>query len=209
MAQRTLGLDVGTRSVKAVVVEGAYRGYTVLATARADVEQASGPEAPPLRERQAAAVKRLLAEAHLAFDSAVVALPGAPASQVITLPFVDPRRIDQTVGFEVESQIPFDLAEVVWDWQPLGTREGKTELLVSVVRKEEMGGLLAALAGAGVDPRVAAPPAPSYAPLFAAGAVAATPVRFVPAEGEPPPSDAPVAPAVAEAPGAEALLDVG
>src|SRR5690242_2709123 len=161
MAQRTLGLDVGARSVKAVVVEAAYRGYTVLATARADVEPAAGPEAPALRDRQADALKRLLAEAHLVFDNAVVALPGAPASHVITLPFVDPRRIDQTVGFEVESQIPFDLTEVVWDWQPLGTRDGKTELLVSVVRKEEMASLLAALAGAGVDPRVAAPPAPS------------------------------------------------
>jgi general secretion pathway protein L len=209
MAQRTLGLDVGARSVKAVVVEAAYRGYTVLATARADVEPAAGPDAPALRDRQADALKRLLAEAHLVFDNAVVALPGAPASHVITLPFVDPRRIDQTVGFEVESQIPFDLTEVVWDWQPLGTRDGKTELLVSVVRKEEMASLLAALAGAGVDPRVAAPPAPSYAPLFAAGAVAAAPVR-APMEGEPSPAgDAPAAEAVAESTGAEALLDVG
>ena len=74
------------------------------------------------------------------------------ASHVVTLPFSDPRRIEQTVGFEVESQIPFDLSEVVWDWQPLGVRDGKTELYVSVVRKDEMAGLLGALGGAGVVP---------------------------------------------------------
>jgi general secretion pathway protein L len=212
MAQRILGLDVGARSVKAVLVESAYRGYTVLGTARAAVEPATGPEAPPLRDRQADAVKRLVAEAHFAFDTTVVSLPGAPASHVITLPFVDPRRIDQTVGFEVESQTPFDLSEVVWDWQLLGTREGKSDLLVSVVRKEEMSGLLVALAGAGIDPRIAAPPAPAYAPLFAAGAIAApapaAPEGPAAAEGVGAVAPADAAPEIPAA-GAEAVLDVG
>src|SRR5690242_12378798 len=125
MAQRILGLDVGERTVKAVLATSAYRGYTVLATARAPVPPPSGGEAPaPLRERQAEAVRALLADAHLAFESAIVALPGPSVSHVLSLPFSDPRRIEQTVGFEVESQIPFDLADVVWDWQPLAVREG-------------------------------------------------------------------------------------
>src|SRR5919206_918524 len=117
MAQRILGLDVGERSVKGVLVTSAYRGYTVLATARAPVPAPSGEAPASLRERQAEAVKSLLAEAHLAFDTAIVALPGPSVSHVLSLPFSDPRRIEQTVGFEVESQIPFDLADVVWDWQ--------------------------------------------------------------------------------------------
>src|SRR5918912_2644153 len=134
MAQRILGLDVGERSVKAVLVASAYRGYTVLATARAPVPAASGEAPAPLRERQAQAVKALLEDAHLVFDTALVALPGPSVSHVLSLPFSDPRRIEQTVGFEVESQIPFDLSEVVWDWQPLSVGEGKSELFVAVAR---------------------------------------------------------------------------
>jgi general secretion pathway protein L len=207
MAQRILGLDIGTRSVKAVLVESAYRGFTVSATARAPVPDAAGADAPPLGDRQAEAVKALLADGALAFDTAIVALPGASASHVLTLPFTDPRRIEQTVGFEVESQIPFDLSEVVWDWQQLGVREGKSELFVAVVRKQEMASLLAGLAGAGIDPRVVTAPGPAYAALFAAGAVAppAAPSPRpdeIAAEGEP-------AVTTAVPQGADAILDLG
>jgi general secretion pathway protein L len=132
MAQRILGLDLGAHAVKAVLVESTFRGFVVAGTARAPVAASEGDASPA---RWTAAVKALLAESGLSFDSAVVALPGAGASSLtVTLPFADPRRIEQTIGFEVEGQIPFDLADVAWDWQPLSVRDGKTDLLVSVVR---------------------------------------------------------------------------
>jgi general secretion pathway protein L len=185
MAQKILGLDLGAHAVKAVLLESAYRGFTVLDTAR---EAVPAGEAP-LRERQAGVVRDLLAARGWRPDSTVVAFPGAGlSSHVVTLPFTDPRRIEQTLPFEVEGIIPFDLADVAWDWQPLGTRDGKSDLYVGVVRREELEGLLAALAGAGLDPRAVVPAAPAYAALFAAGAVGA---------GE------------AEASAAEVLLDVG
>jgi general secretion pathway protein L len=187
MAQRILGLDLGAHVVKAVLVESTFRGFAVSATARVPLP---GGDAP-LPERHAEAVRTLLRDARLAFDSAVVAFPGAGLSSVaVTLPFTDPRRIEQTVGFEIEGQIPFDLADVAWDWQPLGTRDGKTDLLVAVTRKEELAALVAALGRAGVDPRAVLPAAPAYASLLATGAVA-------------PPS------APADGPPIEALVDVG
>jgi general secretion pathway protein L len=204
MAQRILGLDLGAHAVKAVLVESTFRGFAVLGTARAPL--AAEGEAPPAA-RQAAAVQALLSGSGFGFDTAVVALPGSGVSSLaVTLPFVDPRRIEQTIGFEVEGQIPFDLADVAWDWQPLATRDGKTDLLVAVVRKEELAALVAALGEAGVDPRAVVPAGPAYASLFAAGAVAAAPAPAggaPPAEGAPPPAEG------APATGAEALVDVG
>jgi general secretion pathway protein L len=212
MAQRILGLDLGAHAVKAVLVESTFRGFAVAGAARAPVSSAEGDPSPG---RWGAAVKALLAETGFSFDSAVVALPGAGASSLaVTLPFADARRIEQTVGFEVEGQIPFDLADVAWDWQPLAVRDGKTELLVSVVRKEELAALLAALGEAGVDPRVVVPAGPAYAALFASGAVApasapAGTAAAPPAEGAPAPA-AEGAPAAGGVPaGAEALVDVG
>jgi general secretion pathway protein L len=71
----------------------------------------------------------------------------------------------------VEGQIPFDLAEVAWDWQVLESREGRTDLYVGVVRRDEMRALLELLAGMGVDPQVVVPAGPAYAALLAAGAL--------------------------------------
>ena len=198
MAQRILGLDIGAASVKAVVVESTYRSWMVTESGRTPVPpDAEG--APPLRERQIEAVKDLLADPRFAFDTAMVALPGPSASHLVALPFSDPRRIEQTIGFEVEGQIPFDLAEVAWDWQLLRSGDEKSELLVAVVRKEELAGLLAGLAGLGVDPRAVLPPGPAYAALFGAGALAG--------EADVEPDLEPGEDAGAEA--ADAVLDVG
>ncbi|HZZ85722.1 MAG TPA: pilus assembly protein PilM [Anaeromyxobacteraceae bacterium] len=196
MAQQILGLDIGATEVRAVLLEGSFRGQAVTAAAAAPIAPAAeGAEAPDLLARQAEAVKALLAEQGWTFDTALVALPGAAAStHTLTLPFTDLRRIEQTIGFEVEGQIPFDLALAAWDWQPLEQREGRTDLLVAVARHEQLGGLLAALAGAGVDPRAVLPPAVAYASLFS-GALNPAPGETVPwAEGAPsgeqPPSPA-------------------
>ncbi len=198
MAQRILGLDLGAHAVKAVLVESTFRGFAVVGTAQVPV--AAGGDLP-LPARHAAAVKALLAESGLAFDSAVVALPGSGVSSVVvTLPFTDPRRIEQTVGFEIEGQIPFDLAEVAWDWQPLAARDGKTDLLVAVTRKEELAAVVSALGEVGVDPRAVLPAAPAYASLFALGAIAPLPPPAPAAEGAGP-AEGP--------PPAEALVDVG
>jgi general secretion pathway protein L len=185
MAQHILGLDIDDGAVRAVLLESTYRGYVVRDARQAPVPAPLEGDATPLRERQGEAIKALLGG--VAFDTAIVALPGASALHHVSLPFSDLRRIEQTVGFEVEAQIPFDLAEVAWDWQPLQLSESKGELLVAVAKREELSGLLASLAGAGVDPRAVLPPGPAYASLFDLGAVAGG----------------------ADAPIAQAVLDVG
>ena len=202
MAQRILGLDLGASAVKAVLVESTFRGWTVIDAARARSARAlpGRPGTPPRSGRSSRPAAGRPTSRWCAF-------PGtAGSTSVVTLPFTDPRRIEQTVGFEVEGQIPFDLADVPWDWQSLGVHDGKTELLVAVVRKDEVAALLAALAEVDIDPRAVVPPGPVYASLAAAGALAARrrppsrPVRGrrpPPARRRPPPR--PPAPAAAPA----------
>ena len=226
MAQRILGLDLGATAVKGVLLESAYRSWSVVdaaavpllpaavslpaagGTTAAEISPAaehpaggSVSAAPPETnsasesarglERHAAAVSALLSGRGWKFDLAVVAFPGAAvSSHAVTLPFTDPRRIAEAVGFELEGQLPFELAQVAWDWQVLGTRDGKSDLLVTVVRKAELSALLAALAGAAVDPRAVVPAGVALATLPPSGAL------------PPPPEDG-------DAAGAEAILDVG
>ncbi|MBI5068510.1 MAG: pilus assembly protein PilM [Deltaproteobacteria bacterium] len=218
MAQHILGLDIGASRVKGVLLESSYRGFTVVDAAAEPVAPAAAGAEEPLRQRQVQALQRLLAARGWHVETAIAAFPGVAAAQVVTLPFSDPRRIEQTIGFEVEAQIPFDLAEVAWDWQPLSSTAEQSELLVGVVKKEELSGLLADLAGAGIDPRAVVPAGPAYASLWATAAIAPLASAAAPAEPEPPPAEgtptpavpaaAPAASAPAPAP-AEVLLDLG
>jgi general secretion pathway protein L len=188
MAQRILGIDLGAYAVKAVLLESTYRGFAVLDHGAALVAGGEGS----LLERQVEALRGLLAERGWRFVEAVAALPGVGATSLVTLPFTDPRRIEQTVPFEVEGQIPYDLSAVAWDWQLLGTRDGKSDLFVGLSRREELSALLSALLPLGIDPRAVLPPGPAYAALLATFATG------VPSPPEP-----------GEDPGAEVVVDIG
>lgn len=179
---RILGLDIGARSVKALLLESNLRGFVVRGFSEARLDGEGG---------LAAALASLQAEKHLTADQVVVALPGASvATHQLTLPFTDPRRIEATIAFEVEGQLPYDLTEAVFDYQILGNRDGKADILVGAVRREELEKLLATLTAAGVDPRVVTTSALAYQSLLAAGLTGYT--------GAPPRDD-----------GAEAVVDIG
>src|SRR5260370_35116493 len=91
-------------------------------------------------------------------DSVAVALPGSMvATHLVTLPFTDPKRIEQVLPAEVEGAIPFDLADVVWDYAILGQAVGKTDGLVGIVQKAVLKRHLNALAAARIAPSVATP----------------------------------------------------
>jgi len=158
---RILGLDLGSYSVKGVVHEAALRASQVRAFA--EVRRPEGDRAEGLK----AALKELLANPALHADQVLVSLPGpGVATHQVQLPFIDPKRIEATIGFEVESQLPFDLAEAVFDYQVATQRDKKSDLLVGVIRKDELRQLLALLAELGLDPRVVTHPAVAYQGLF-------------------------------------------
>ncbi len=148
---RVLGLDLGSHSIKAVVVETAYRGQP-------QVRQVVTAPVPAEGERDArlkAGLAKLLEQGPLQVDSVVAAFPGTGlATHPIALPFSDPKKIESTLAFEVESQLPYDLDEAVFDHQLWQTDEKGTQLLVGVARKTEFKAVLDALSEAKLDPRV-------------------------------------------------------
>jgi general secretion pathway protein L len=171
MAQKILGLDIGAHSVKGLVLEGTLRGYTVVR--QLSVPRPPAPPAPPPVEGQPApeppdtlvpAVQSLMAQlVDVQVDGVAVSLPGAQAATpLLALPFVDPRKIESTLPFEVEGVIPLDIDEVFYDHQVLAQKDGRSELLVGVARKEDVLALMARLSEAGVDPRVITLPGLAY-----------------------------------------------
>jgi general secretion pathway protein L len=115
--------------IKGLVLETTLRGAQVKGWAEVKVPQ-EGERVDRLR----VAIPQLLAKG-LAADQIVIALPGLGlATHQIALPFTDPKRIESTVGFEVEAQLPFDLAEAVFDYQVVSGDEKGSQLLVGVAQ---------------------------------------------------------------------------
>lgn len=154
MAQITVGLDIGTTSIKGVRVARGLRGASLLDHFSHPI--ASEPSRG-LRERQEAALRALAAEGRLkGGDKWVVSVATTDVSlRELELPFTDPRKIDQIVPYEVEGQIPFDLANVVVDpiFLERGGQGGKSRLLVACLPKSVLQDLLSLLGEVGIDPQ--------------------------------------------------------
>ncbi len=162
---RVLGLDLGSYSVKAVVLETNLRGYSTRAFATVRTAEGAGP----LVDRIRAALPELFAKGPFAADTVVVSLPGPSlATHQLALPFSDQKKIEAALAFEVESQLPFDLSEAVWDYQTASVDDKGTQLMVGVVKKAELETLLASLKDAKVDPKIITHPGLVYQNILSA-----------------------------------------
>ncbi len=173
MALRILGIDLGTHAVKVAELRSSFRSLELVSLQRARVASADPYRGATLDEQLAALAS--LGQGGPRPDVVVVSLPGAgAATHRLSFPFADPRRLEQTLGFEVEGQILFDLADVRYDYEVLSQRSGRgnlparTEVLVGVIRREIVSALLTGLNAQGLD-RASDPAGPRLAAIAAAG----------------------------------------
>lgn len=146
MPNRTLALAVGGDTLRAALVESTLRAQRVLGFYAA-------PRTPG---GDLATDLRALTAAHdLHWDEVVSALPGELVThRILTLPFRDRKRLDRTMPFELESHLPFEIDDAVVDYQVLGTDGEAAVVLAALAPKAVVRDHLAALAAAGIDPRV-------------------------------------------------------
>ncbi len=160
---RILGIDLGSYSAKAVLVESTMR--SVQLRGYGAVRRGEGTAIEALR----AALEPLFPPHAPRADQVMVCLPGPSlVTHSLTLPFTDTKQIEAALSFEVESLLPFDLSEAVYDYQIVGQQDQKSTLLVGVVRKEELRRLLDDLKQLELDPRVVTHPAAAYRNLIIA-----------------------------------------
>jgi general secretion pathway protein L len=154
MAHTIVGIDLGSHAVKFALVEAGFRQSRAL---EFFAEPVVAGEAP-LAERQGEALRRGLER--LGREATLyLAMPGELLTlRVLDLPFSDPRKIEQVVGYELEGQIVNPLSEMVFDHHVLDAPgpEG-TAVMAVAARIEDVGALLADLGVYGLDPRALYP----------------------------------------------------
>ncbi len=147
MPNHTLALDVGPHTLRAALVERTLRSQRVLGLY-------AHPRAPG--GDLAGDLRALAAHHGIVWDEVVSVLPGDLVThRILALPFHDRKRLEQTVPFELEAHLPFELDDTVIDFQVLGTNDdGTSHVLAVSAPKAAVRDHLAALAAAGIDPRL-------------------------------------------------------
>ena len=149
MSHTICGIDLGAFSIMLVMLEVGFRQTHL----RGLLETAVPGGDAPLLVRQAEAIQdafsRVSAEA-----TPYLALPGDMLSmRLLDLPFADPRKIDQVVGYELEGQIVHALDDVVFDHMVVRAGEAGSTVLAVAAKRDEIAQYLAGLEAHGTEPR--------------------------------------------------------
>jgi type IV pilus assembly protein PilM len=142
-AKSFLAVDFGAGSLKLATFEINEAGVLCLK----DFKQKSlGPEGAAEATRETVLLKVLretLAETGAAARNINVCAPGFQVfSKFVKLPPVDAGKVTQIIQYEAQQNVPFPLAEVVWDYQILGSSStGELEVLLVAIKSEIVEGL--------------------------------------------------------------------
>jgi general secretion pathway protein L len=133
-----VGIDIGTTAIKVAVLRTAYRKMQLVALGSCDVALAgSVPDA--IRGAMSAA----MGEKVTAGDGIATAVPGAlGAFRQLTLPQSAQKQLAEVLPFELESLVPFDMADAVYDFRIMtrteATPEGQIPLFAAICRTEDV-----------------------------------------------------------------------
>lgn len=88
-------------------------------------------------------LKETLAEGHFKAKNVNVCAPGFQVfSKFVKLPPVDANKVTQIIQYEAQQNVPFPLAEVVWDYQIMGSSGGgELEVLLVAIKSDIVEGL--------------------------------------------------------------------
>src|SRR2546430_2089969 len=152
------GIDLGQCALKALRVQEI--DGQVVATAFDYVEYPkilSQPDADPdqlIRE----ALNTFLSRNTLRGDTVAISVPGQSGlARFVKLPPVEEKKIVDIVKFEAKQQIPFNLDEVVWDFQKIGSGQVTdgfamdTEIGLFAMKRDLIGRALQHFVDLGVD----------------------------------------------------------
>ncbi|MFA4875541.1 MAG: pilus assembly protein PilM [bacterium] len=151
MPHRIIGIDIGSYAVKIAVVERSFRSFafTEFYERRIQYNELLSPE-----ESVAIALQGLIDDHNLTWDFTCVGFPSQKVtSRLLMFPFGSLKKIDQTVLFEIETYIPFDMDQVVIDYAVVWQTKDASRVMVVYVQKAELAKQLSALATVNVDPR--------------------------------------------------------
>jgi type IV pilus assembly protein PilM len=159
-SKSVVGLDIGSSAVKAVELKPTGKGFRVAAYGEEPVPADAIVDGAIIDAGAVAEAIRQVFERNKAFKGKEVcaSLSGnAVIVKKITLPVMTESELDESIYWEAEQYIPFDIQDVNLDYQILdaGTgpdSRGSMEVLLVAAKKEKIGDYTGVIAQAGRTP---------------------------------------------------------
>lgn len=155
MAQKLLGIDLGTYSLKLALVERAFNELKLLKL----VEQPLNLQTRlPHEELVRLALEQVMQSHDLEADIVSTSYPGHLfSSRILELPPSTQKNLGQAVDFDLEGLIPFELGDVFYDFHLLEKNEKSLSVLCTYMMNEKFARYMEALEGVGLDPKYFGP----------------------------------------------------
>lgn len=151
MPQKILGIDIGSYSVKVAVIERSFKSFAFVDffERRVQYNNLLTPE-----ESIAIALQGLIDDHNLAWDIISVNFASnRVTSRLLTFPFGSTKKIDQTIKFEIETYLPFNMEDVILDYIVVWRTKESSKVMVIYVQKKEVVKYLTMLGSVNIDPR--------------------------------------------------------
>jgi len=150
---RIIGIDLGSWAVKATVLEGGFSRFEVETQRSAPVAQSEG--SLPSVQARLEALSALLSD--LDTDETCQFGAGFPVNQasmrLVQMPFTDKNQIAQTLEFEVEGLVPYDLEDMSLSHRIVDATGEGSGVLAAMVPKEKLHTHIHQLSDVGADPK--------------------------------------------------------
>jgi general secretion pathway protein L len=143
MSGKILGIDINEDFVTAVQVVSGLKGFQVLSCQSVMVDKNHGPSD---------ALKDLSEKMDLKSGTYIASINGSDISyQNLVMPFKDPKKIKQTLPFEMETLVPFPVDDLVIDFNIVNI-SNQSEILAVSARKSLISEYLETLKPLGISP---------------------------------------------------------
>lgn len=164
MAQKFIGVDLGSHHVKGVVISSGLRGVQVLDTFEEPVGTPAAPSeggeaVDPLGHQLSVALHALRGRGLLGQPVALSLPPGLLSYRLLSFPFSDERRIAQAVGFEADGQFPIPIEELVYGHFTVPSPDGGGRALVVAAQRDKVEQITTLFERAGTDVKIVTSPA--------------------------------------------------
>jgi type IV pilus assembly protein PilM len=153
MAQKFVGVDLGSHHVKVAVVTSGIRGVTLTDAFEVPVGpiESDDPDADPLGAVISVALNALRERRLLGEAVGLVLPPPLLSYRVLSFPFTDERRIAQAVGFEAEGQFPIALEELTHGHLVVPSSGSGGRALLAAVKRDKVEQIAGIFRRAGTD----------------------------------------------------------
>ncbi|HEY3380450.1 MAG TPA: type IV pilus assembly protein PilM [Vicinamibacterales bacterium] len=143
-SKAVVGLDIGSSAVKAVELRPSGRSYNVVAFGTEPIPGDTIVDGAIIDAGAVAdAIRRLLDTAKIKTRDVVASLSGnSVIVKKITLPVMTEAELSESIQWEAEQYIPFDIQDVNLDYQilsaPTADQRGSMEVLLVAAKKEKI-----------------------------------------------------------------------